>query len=273
LDCFLLSAREPTWNVNMGGKQTDRKNKKKVVEEEDDTTTTEAGDVKGQMIERMKALVVGSLLLKIAPKLQPLLDPKAAKVAPRAAPAEEKEDESTPDSTETKAEPADAVSLFASIKDRLSWHSPLGMGLPASADDSMAAWLSLGGLELDWGPRKSRRGNPSLDRIVKNVLEFAPQYIHILFVIMLLRTFLGRSFFCCLPWLFGLQTAAVMVPDEMIPEDKVPTKFRVAGATGIHALMLLFFLYELLWATYFMEKILYVGLVALHARSVRQSDA
>jgi len=245
----------------MGGKQADRKNRKSKVEEEpeEDTSTSDTG-MKGKMVA----------------KLQPLLDPNY-KAPPAAAPPAEKaegeEAEEKKEEEETKAEPADAASLFANIKERLALHNPLAMGLPATADDSMAGWLALPGMELDWGPRKSRKGNPSLDRIVKNLHNLLPYYIHILFVIMLLRTFMGRSFFCCLPWLFGLQVAVVMVPDDMIPEDKVPMKFRVAAATVIHAKMWFFFLYEALWATYFMEKILYIGLLALHARSVRPADA
>lgn len=259
----------------MGGKQADRKNRKSKVEEEpeEDTSTSDTG-MKGKMIAKMMALALDSLLLRTAPKLQPLLDPNY-KAPPAAPPAEKAEGEEAEEKKEeeTKAEPADAVSLFANIKERLALHNPLAMGLPATADDSMAGWLALPGMELDWGPRKSRKGNPSLDRIVKNLHNLLPYYIHILFVIMLLRTFLGRSFFCCLPWLFGLQVAVVMVPNDMIPEDKVPMKFRVAAAIVIHAKMWFFFLYEALWATYFMEKILYIGVLALHARSVRPADA
>lgn len=64
---------------------------------------------------------------------------------------------------ETKGDEEEGpTKIFASLRDRLAWHNVLGLGLPASADDSRKAWLSLKGLELDFGPRAKRNASPGL---------------------------------------------------------------------------------------------------------------
>jgi len=161
--------------------------------------------------------------------------------------------------------------LFGSLKGWLAWHNSLGLAQPSTGEDAWTAWMAMKGLEVDWGPRKSRRGNPSLDRVMVNFTNYFSQYLHILLLAMLLRAFLLRSFFSFLPWLFVLQIASLLVPLEMVPQVK--TSHRVAGTMAVHGLLWLFFLWEALWRTYFFEKILIVGFFVLHAHSVRQADA
>merc|ERR1719387_2357864 len=153
------------------------------------------------------------------------------------------------------------------MKERLVWYNILGLGQPASGEDAKASWLAMKDLELDYGPRKSRKGTPGLDRVLLNLLNQLPQYIHILMVFMLLRTFLFISWFAMLPWALALQVASLLVPLELVPQ--CPVKFRVAGAMALNGLVLLLFLREVLWRTYQLEKILWVGLIAAHAYVVR----
>merc|ERR1719453_2100621 len=140
------------------------------------------------------------------------------------------------------------------------------------------------GLEFDGGPRAKKRGSPAMDRIFKNIESFLPQYIHLLLALMMLRAFLFRSWFACLPWLVGYQYLSLWVPLEgpfqpmpQVPDvgehlEKCPIKFRVAASVGIHVLVWLFFLYEALWKMWFFEKFLVLGLIAYHAYAVRPSD-
>merc|ERR1711862_344493 len=112
------------------------------------------------------------------------------------------------------------------------------------------------------------RGNPALDRMKTNLCVNMRQYLHMLLALMMLRAFLFRSFFACLPWLFGYQLLSLALPLEnmaklpQVPLEKVRPKFRVSGALGLHALVWLFFLYEALWKMHFIEKFLVIGLFA-----------
>lgn len=54
-----------------------------------------------------------------------------------------------------------------------------------------------------------------------------------------------------------------------VPLSQCPVKFRVAGTVALHALMLLFFVFELIWCMNFLVKILVFGLLTLHAHSVK----
>jgi hypothetical protein len=267
-------------------KQADRNAQRRAAKKTDDEEPAPgpAGDVGvAEFLELGKALVMGSCLAKFAPKMPDLLKPPGE--GPAAAenqeiekkPGEETEEKTNGEektnceaSGET-AEPVDASGIFAALIVRLAAWNCLGLGFPESGEDAKAKWLALKDLELDWGPRKSRKGTPSLTRIVTNVYVNMPQYIHILLALMLLRSFLFRSYFAFLPWLTGLQMASLMVPVETLPQ--VPMKFRAAGTLGIHSLVWFFFLYEVVIRTYFLEKFLIVGLFAFHAHSVRPTDA
>lgn len=268
-------------------KQADRKDAKKATKQQDDDETDVSGSVGGgQILEVGKALIMGSCLAKVGPKLQPLVQDLSLKKDDPALRAEEKkvetehktaENKEGEEETEEKAGEADvsstvpalndAAGIFAALGSWLVWHNGLGLAQPASGKDSIAAWLALANLELDWGPRKKRKGSPSLDRILQNLIANMSQYLHALLVLMMLRAFLFRSWFSCLPWLYGLQVASLLVPLDTLPQ--VELKFRVLGTMSLHALVWLFFLYEVVARTYFFEKIPLVGLFALHAHSVR----
>merc|ERR1719321_631102 len=175
-----------------------------------------------------------------------------------------------------------ADQIFAFLKKRLVWHNCLGLASPTSEEESVAAWMDLKSLELDWGPRPKRNQSPGLDRIKANMYNNMPQYLHMLLALMMLRAFLFRSFFACLPWLVGYQILSLWVPldDTPIPQlpqlkehiEKCPLKFRVAASVGIHALVWLFFVYEVLWGMWFYEKGLVIGLFCYHAYAVRPAD-
>merc|ERR1719201_3089959 len=134
------------------------------------------------------------------------------------------------------------------------------------------------GLEVDGGAKKAKRGNPAMDRIMKNVYEFLPQYLHVLLVLLCLRALLFRSWFACLPWLVGYQYLSLWVPLDGIPQlpqvpvEKCPLKFRVAASVGIHALVWLFFVYEILWGMWFFEKGMVIGLFCYHGYATRPAD-
>jgi len=163
-----------------------------------------------------------------------------------------------------KAPAEAAVQAFDRLQSRLVWYNSLGLGLPPTGEEAKEAWLAMKGLELDWGPKTSRRENRRTMRIIANLQKHVPQYIHLIFALMLIRS-LGR--WGLLAVTFVLQLASLMVPVELVP--KVPAKTRVACALAMHALVWLLFLREVLWCTYFFEKIMVMGLLAFHAHSVR----
>jgi len=268
----------------MGGKQADRK-AKKVAEKEEPQETSGSGSAGGKIPELAKTLMMGSCLVEVLPKLPALLTGAEA-------PAKAKEEEKTEgevvegevEPVKAKEELVGAEPIFDSLKKRLVWHNCLGLADPATAEDSLAGWLAMKGLELDWGPQSKRKGNPGLDRIVLNVHNGLPQYVHFLLALMVLRAFLLRSFFACLPWLVFYQIASLLLPLEELRDkafealkkpipDQIqgtcPIKFRVAGTMGFHALVWFFFIYEALWKTNFYEKIPLLGLIAFHAYATR----
>merc|ERR1712224_1148279 len=165
----------------------------------------------------------------------------------------------------------DVCGLFSKVCSRLHWSNPLGLASPPSGEESIKAWKDMFALEVDFGPRAKRKGSPGFDRITVNLYNNLVQYVHILLAFMILRAFLFRSFFACLPWLTGYQFLSVFLPltplekVPQIPLDKVPTEIRVAITLALNALLQFFFVYELLWKTYFFEKIPLVGLVVYHA--------
>jgi len=224
--------------------------------------------------------MLGSCLVEILPKLPDLLQDKEA---PKKEEPKEAAEGDAAEGEKAAEEPVGADAIFESLQKRLAWHNPLGLATPANAEDSMAAWLSLKGMELDFGPKPKRNQSPGLDRIMLNVSRGMPQYIHVLLALMVLRAFLFRSFFACLPWLIGYQVASLLLPleesrdklFEMIKQPippqiqgTCPTKFRVAGTMAFHALVWLFFIY-FLWNAAFYEKIPLVGLIAYHAYATR----
>jgi hypothetical protein len=265
-------------------KQAERNAQKRATKKTDDEEPPSADGASmgvDKVVELGKALVMGSCLAKFLPKMPDLFKPPGDK-----APAENQEIEKTPETDEKEADGeekaektevtpngdvVDESAIFAALTMRLSWYNGLGLGFPESGEEALGKWLALKNMELDWGPRKARKGTPSLSRITKNCVDNVAQYLHVLLALMILRSLLFRSWFAFLPLLFGLQLASLLVPVEAVPQ--VPMKFRAAGALGIHALVWLFFLWEVVFRTWFFEKFLLLGLVAFHAHSVRPAEA
>lgn len=272
-------------------KQAERRNSAKKGQEEEPEATPQAT---GNFVERAKTLFVGSCLAQTAPKLQALLQdagkaPEAKKEEPKEEPkkeedgdnqTEEKENDENGAKEETNGNHKDddgdsPTKMFNSLRARLTWWNVLGLGLPASGEDAWKAWMTLKELEIDFGPKSRRKGSPGLDRIQVNVNNHLPQYLHLLLALMMLRALLFRSWFACLPWLVGYQVLSLFVPLEGLPQlpqvpvEKCPANFRVVGAVALHALVWLFFVYEVVLCTYFFEKIPIVGLFAYHAYAVR----
>lgn len=163
--------------------------------------------------------------------------------------------------------------IFERFQQRLSWHNCLG--LFEKDEDSKNAWLAVKSQELDFGPRPKRNKSPGVDRIKINLRTNMAVYMYALLALMTLRAVLFRSWFACLPWLALYQFASLALPlenMEMLPQlplDKVPVFARVLVTTFCHTFLVVFFLYELVWKTYFFEKIPLVGLVVYHAYAVR----
>ncbi|CAE8624131.1 unnamed protein product [Polarella glacialis] len=248
-------------------KQADRNSKKKTVEADE---PTEGSPVTGSIVERAKEVAMGSCLAEV-PQMHALL----ADDLPE--PKESKDENSEGE----EVVQGSAEGLFSGLKARLAWHNPLG--LAATPEESMESWLAMKGLQVDFGPRARKRGSPAVERITANLYTNLPQYIHLLLALMMLRSFLFRSYFACLPWLVAYQLLSLAVPlttmakfelipqipVEQVPLDKVPVKFRVAGTMAIHALIWLFLVYEAVWRTYFFEKVPVIGLFAYHAYAVK----
>jgi hypothetical protein len=263
--------------MGKAAKQSERNSAKKPVKE------VEAEVASGNILDAAKAVALSSCLAQLAPKLPALV--KEEVVTAPAEPEKPKEEtetnenaENTTEATEETTAATEDVStpaaIFVALKSRLVWHN--GLGLMATDEESKSAWLAMKGQELDFGPRAKRIGSPGIERMSANLAGNLSQYVAVLFALMLVRSFVFRSFFACLPWLFFYQFVSLYLPLETmekfgqkIPLEKVAVNFRAAGTIGIHALVWLFFLYELVWRTYFLEKFLLAGVVLYHSYAVR----
>lgn len=265
--------------------QADRKAAKKGTKDLDEAPPP-SGVTMASLGTRMLSLMVGSCAVQVMPKLQTILQ-----APPGAAKKEEpkKEEEKTEEKEETEGEVSDSAEakpmsddageIFATLQNRMVWYNVLGLAEPLTGEQAKDAFLEMKGMELDYGPKAKKGRSVQLDRILVNMDALLPQYLHILLALMMLRAFLFRSFFACLPWLVGYQVASLLLPLTALPQlpqvplEKVEVKFRVAATMGIHALVWLFFLYEVLWKCWFFEKIPLVGLFAYHAFAVRPKGA
>jgi hypothetical protein len=265
--------------MGKAGKQADRAAKKEPKVEAAAAAPT------GSLVEVAKAVLLSSCLAEVAPKVPAIIEEvKAWKengfvvpAAPAAKPAEEKEEDETNDAPAAATTPAESTaSLFESLGARLTAFN--GLGLCLSSDAAKEAFLNIKGQELDFGPRAKRNGSPGLDRINTNLQANLPQYVYVLFALMLIRAFLFRSFFACLPWLFGYQFLSLLLPLTnleklpQVPLEKVPVSVRVLVSLLIHGLVWFFFLYEAVWKTYFFEKIPLVGIIMYHSYAVRPTE-
>eukprot|EP00746_Dinoflagellata_sp_MGD_P087350 gnl/MRDRNA2_/MRDRNA2_34655_c0_seq1.p1 gnl/MRDRNA2_/MRDRNA2_34655_c0~~gnl/MRDRNA2_/MRDRNA2_34655_c0_seq1.p1 ORF type:complete len:291 (-),score=63.73 gnl/MRDRNA2_/MRDRNA2_34655_c0_seq1:224-1021(-) len=260
----------------MGGKQADRNAKKKAAKEED-TADAVAAPTRS-FTDMIKVLFLGSTIMQVFPGLQGIMTDDSKAKAPEKEKEEEKEKVEGEEEAPKPTELTYADQVFDFLKNRLVWFNCLGLAEPATPEEAMTAWLELKDLEIDYGPRPKRNQSPGLDRIKVNVQNNFPQYLHVLLALMMLRAFLFRSWFACLPWLVGYQYLSLWVPLDGIPQlpqvpvEKCPLKFRVAASVGIHLLVWLFFVYEALWKMWFFEKFLVLGLIAYHAYAVRPAD-
>lgn len=170
---------------------------------------------------------------------------------------------------------SNAAQLFTSLQQRLAWHNTLG--LAASEEESRNQWLTMKGLEIDFGPRN--RGRKVQERIEANLRNNFHMYMHILLLLMALRAFLFRSYFACLPWLCAYQFISLMLPLDglaklpQVPLEKVPVEGRVLATVSFNALIWFFFNYEVIWRTWFFEKVPLVGLIIYHAYAARPVGA
>ncbi|CAK9001178.1 unnamed protein product [Durusdinium trenchii] len=131
------------------------------------------------LVQSGESLVLGSCIAHYAPKLPDLLKENGEDAT------QEKAKDTLRRSAAMQAERSGAGSpsdAFAELTTRLAWSNPLGLARPLSGEDAIAQWKALSQLEVDGGPRKSKRGSPSMDRIMANLSEFLPQYLHILLV-------------------------------------------------------------------------------------------
>lgn len=271
-------------------KQADRRAMKKAGSTvEDDAPSGNSGSI----VACLKTLIMGSCLVTLLPKLPGMLGAPVKEAAPKKedengkteGEGDEVKEESNGDSAETSKDSDDPLEIFGMLKARLIWHNILGLAAPADGEKSKEAWLDLKKMEVDFGP-KSKKAS-ALDRIMCNLDNNMVQYLHVMLALMMLRAFLFRSFFACLPWLVGYQLASLMIPlglkealGKFVPKehlDKVPLEkvlpgHRIAVTLGINALVWLFFVYEFLWCAWFFEKIPLVGLICYHAYAVRPAD-
>jgi len=251
-------------------KQAERR-QKKVVEEPADEGSVGAGGVLERAMEKAKALALESCIWTVGNEVKDLMQ-EVESVAKKKVVEEPKEENAEADADYAKEKtaevgPREPGQIFESLKERLVFFNCLGLGEPATGEEAKAKWLAFIGMEVDGGPRKARKGNPGLDRVLANLVDHMPQYLHLILALMLLRTVLFISWFAILPWTLVFQVASLLVPLELVPQ--CPTKFRVLGAMVLHGLLLLLFLREFLWRVYFFERIFYLILIASHAYVVR----
>jgi len=274
-----------------GAKQAKRSSakdvKKAAAYEDEQAAGVDSAGFAGRFFERGKSLVLDSVIVGIAPALPGMVKNgvmivKGEKAASKPKVEEKKEDTEEDDKKENeeeKEEPevleTDICAEFSKLRSRLHWSNPLGLGAPASGEEAIQAWSAVKSLEIDFGPRSKKKGTPTLDRITTNLYNNVPQYLHMLLAFMILRSFIFRSFFACLPWLAGYQYLSLALPLEALPSvpqvplEKVPIELRVAVTVGFNGLLHFFFLFELVWNTYFLEKPLWIGLVLCHAYVAR----
>lgn len=260
----------------MGGKQADRAAKKKAAKEDEAADVTVATSCSFQ--ELIKMLFMNSTIVQVAPGLQAIMTDDSKAKAPEKEEEPKQEVEGEFEEPKPTASLAYADQVFDFLKKRLVWYNSLGLAEPASAEEALGAWKDLKDLEIDYGPRPRKNQSPGLDRMKVNIHNNFVQYLHVLLALMILRAFLFRSWFACLPWLVGYQYLSLWVPLNGIPQlpqvpvEKCPLKFRVAASVGIHLLVWLFFAYETLWKMWFFEKFFVGGLFAYHAYAVRPAD-
>jgi hypothetical protein len=239
------------------------------------------------IITMVKQLVAESVLVKVSPTL--ISWAKEIKAAPslqedKAKDKTEADQKRGEDKDKTKdAKSSDVACLLGDLIDKLSLFNVLGLGVPASCQMAKEAWLSLKGLQIDFGPLSAKKG-VAKERVLASFARNLPQYLHILLALMCLRSFFFRSWFACLPWLAGYQYLSLNMPDALLgalaastkaPLQKIQEQFphlaevdvkiRIFMTVALHACMWLSFVIEVAFKTYFLEKVLLVSLFVAHA--------
>jgi hypothetical protein len=239
------------------------------------------------IITMVKQLVAESVLVKVSPTL--ISWAKEIKAAPstqedKAKDKTEADQKRGEDKDKTKdAKSSDVACLLGDLIDKLSLFNVLGLGVPASCQMAKEAWLSLKGLQIDFGPLSAKKG-AAKERVLASFAQNLPQYLHILLALMCLRSFFFRSWFACLPWLAGYQYLSLNMPDALLgalaastkaPLQKIQEQFPhlaevdvkigIVMTVALHACMWLSFVIEVAFKTYFLEKVMLVSLFVAHA--------
>jgi len=229
------------------------KDKKTAEAAEEKPEPTKGAANAGSLICRIKLIVMDSFLVKMAHMVPELIKELKGATAKK---AEAKKDDGDEKDTSSG-------SAFEPLVENLSIYNALGLGLAASREE----YRALAKPQLDLGP-KAKKGSPVKERLMTNFEKFMHLYLHILLVLMCVRSFLFRSFFACLPWLVGYQMLCLSFPLIRAKLPQVPPVeliFRVAATAVLHALMWLFFVYEATFMTYLFEKICLTVIFVGHA--------
>lgn len=268
-----------------------RKSKSSVVDEPEPVPL--AGGLAGLAL----SLVKGSVLFQVGPKLPAVMKQlpevvkqlKSGTYQPKAENKQEPAEVSASDGDAAQEEPevdvdtskepsvpvppidegkGDAASLFSGMAARLSLTNPLG--LFPTGEDGVKAFKAMKSLEFDGGPKAKKKGTPVMDRLQLNVQNHLTAYIHVVWALMMLRSFLFRSFFACLPWLFLYQVLSVTLPlqktDKVpLPLEKAPVELRLLGTVSLHSLVWIFFIYEFVFRVWWLEWFFAVAVIGAHA--------
>jgi len=204
----------------------------------------------GSIIAAIKLIVMNSFLVQLSAVVPELV--KELKAA-----TSKKADEKKEEATKSSGEP---------LMENLSIYNVLGLGVPASKEETVESWKALKTLKVDLP--QSKKAGAVQERIFTNFERNMPQYLHVALGLMCVRSFLFRSWFACLPWLVGYQMLVLsfdLIKAKFPQVPPVDSVFRVAAASVFHALVWVFFAYEATLMTHFMEKVLLAGLFVGHA--------
>jgi len=204
----------------------------------------------GSIIAAIKLIVMNSFLVQLSAVVPELV--KELKAA-----TSKKADEKKEEETKSSGEP---------LMENLSIYNVLGLGVPASKEETVESWKALKTLKVDLP--QSKKAGAVQERLYTNFERNMSQYLHIALVLMCVRSFLFRSFFACLPWLVGYQMLVLsfdLIKAKFPQVPPVDSVFRVVAAAVFHALVWVFFAYEATFMTHLMEKVLLAGLFVAHA--------
>jgi len=196
------------------------------------------------------------------------------------APKDEKKEENAMDVSLPPVPPV--VAMFNELVELLAPNNSLGLG--PSGTSTRKAYNKMKNQEMDWGPRLRKGyvlvGSPGIDRISANLKINTLQYLNIIIVLLLVRSFVLRTILTCpMVWTFFLQMFLTVCPVENfsikripIPASLVPANLRVVAAIVNHGLFILSFVWEALMTSGF-EKFCAAFLVLSHCYFYRPDNA